>query len=120
MNFVTTNFANSMNTILTKRRALIKCYEIDLHEFVELTNREKVFGYFSFNDKPIVKKLKEVGVKFEPISDKIVLNSSREDTLYVVNAVGYSLKDENDNIPSYISIEIKVYQTYDDKEDFHD
>lgn len=111
MNFASINYADSMSDILMELQGNIKCYKLNLQDFIELSNREKIYGYFSNNDKPIVKKLMELGIKYEPINDKITLNPTRKDVLYVIKVIGYKLRNEYDEIPNYSSIEVRVYET---------
>lgn len=112
MKFISINYADSMNDILMEMQGNIRCYKISLEDFIDLSNEEKCYGYFSNNDKPIVKKLEELGVMYEPINDKIALNPTRNDVLYVIKVIGYRLKNEFDEIPNYSTLEIRVYETY--------
>ena len=116
MNFISANLANSMNDLLMDQQAYFKMYKIDIQELIKASQKEKIYGYFSFNDNPIQKRLRELGVKFERIDDKFLLNSNRKDKLYVIRPIGYRIKDINDSIPKHVCIEVNVYETFNDSD----
>lgn len=108
--YMTGSLAKSMVEEVCNKGGVIWCRKLSAVEMKKLADEYVIYGYFTENDISIVKKLNKLGIEFTRITDKIVLDPSLGDTLYVFNAKNFN-PFINPDIPDHITIEFYEYRT---------